>query len=236
MCRSYAGRMIQACIENRCSDEVEPEPRPEPSNCAHRARAASAQCLETGRDEDVCLEHAHRVHAACVDAESEGSDVEETDEDLSTACRGRAQALRTQCLDNGGSRLRCEALAHRFFASCTSTDTDGDVESGDADTDVNRACAERARAVHAQCYRETNGNERCDTVARAAYQSCAGIDSDDEPVADVCPEGPSEEQHACGETGRRLYAACIEDGGETRRCAAAAHEAADRCEDANARS
>ena len=233
MCRSYAGRLIQACIENRCSDDVEPEPQPEPSTCAHRARAAHGQCLETGRDEDVCLEHAHRVHAACVDAESDVSEVEETDEDLTTACRARAEALRNQCLDNGGSRLRCEALAHRLFEACTSTDTEGDVEPDDEDENVNRACAERARVAHAQCNRDTNGSSRCDTVARAAFEACVGIDAD-EPVAER-PDNGDDAQHACGEIGRRLYAACIDDGAEPRRCAVSAHEASDRCEEANAR-
>jgi hypothetical protein len=157
MCRSYAGRLIQSCIENRCADDVvpepRPEPRPEPSNCASRARAAHAQCLETGRDEDVCIEHAHRVHAACVTAETQDAETEtEADADPvdangPTACERRSRALFAQCIDNGASRLRCQALAHRFLDRCTSVESDEAVEetteADDADAEVSRACAQR---------------------------------------------------------------------------------------------
>ena len=176
MCRAYASRLIQNCIKTRCASVITPRPGPRPQNtiCETRARAAHGRCIRSGRSPDVCSEYAHRVHAACVNAETDEDLDSSEEEDSETACGRRARGIFAQCINNGGSRLRCQGLAHRFFDYCISQANEEqpiepEIVEDDADTQVDHACAERARHVERECLAAGGDAETCARGARRAY-------------------------------------------------------------------
>ena len=251
-CRAYATRVIQACIENRCEvEDTGSEQEEETNTCGHRARAVYSNCLDQGGAEARCSAYARRAHGACVDAQeteaSEGSEgvVVEPRPDLTKPqkCLVRAKKMYAQCLENGGSRLRCSVLGDRLKRKCAKpahVDADEtqseqesaneEVESGDAD--VEYACSERARAHHDRCIESRENPRVCANDARAIYERCAGMQSDD-ASAEEPTDGDVDLNRLCGERARHVYAGCIEDGGDARRCGALDHRALDACVEAN---
>ncbi|MGB0646081.1 MAG: hypothetical protein ACPGQS_02840 [Bradymonadia bacterium] len=239
MCRAYASRLIQNCIKTRCAPVITPRPGPSPrpqnATCETRARAAHGRCIRSGRPADVCSEYAHRVHAACVNAETDDDVDESDDEDAETACGRRARGLFAQCINNGGSRLRCQALAHRFFDYCISqADAEEPIEpeivEEDPDTQINRACAERARHVERECLAARGDAETCARGARRAYVACVGLN---EETDDVSEDHNNVGDRECVERALRLYSGCIESGNEPSQCRRQAYAAQERCEAVN---
>ena len=64
--------------------------------------------------------------------------------------------------------------------------------------------------------------------ARSIFERCVGMQSSDDS-ADRPTDNDVDLSAQCGARARHLYAACIEDGGESRECGAVAHRALDAC-------
>ena len=224
-CAERARAYVEECVTERC-DRPEPPPEDELPECAERcalaARTALQECLETGRDEEVCAEHARGLMRTCVERTCRRPDPEEP-VPCAERCGLAGRGVFEECLEEGGAEQRCALRARAFVQECRTQRCERPERPERPQPPCAEACELRARHTMAECLETGAAPERCAARVRPLLEECLAEHCErPEPDADECGE-------ACAGRARHALEECLEAGGDEEGCAARARALATTC-------